>query len=189
MNRHSLVCVACVVVFASMVCLAAETASLLPAFGPQGHEVANEAKDNNKITGWLPAGWVDNSEWAAVSATYTKLEDAPKPGLTAINIKVTTVDEGHLQLTSWTRPVFKQNVKYIVEGFIRSKSHDGLRVGIREPGEPYEFYAEQDLDAGPQWKPFKFDFTFDVDRPAFVMFIKPETGSVDLAGVVVHQAD
>ena len=73
--------------------LAAEE-SLLPAFGPAGAEFTVNAKDGNKATGWLPKDWVDNTEWAAVSATYSKLNDPPKEGVTAVRIKVEKVDEG-----------------------------------------------------------------------------------------------
>src|SRR2546425_12743650 len=91
---------------------AEEAQSLLPAFGPAGAEFTVNAKDGNKTKGWLPKDWVDNTEWAAVSATYTKLNDPPKEGVTAVRIKVEKVDEGQLQLTSWTKPNFKTGVKY-----------------------------------------------------------------------------
>jgi hypothetical protein len=180
----------CALAFTLAVCtlaLAEQPKSMLPEFGAEGESVNVAAQGDHKITGWLPNHWVDNSEWAAVSATYKKLPDPPKSGLTAVNIHVTALDEGHLQLTTWTRPTFKKDTAYIVAGYIRSKTHDGIKVAIREPGEPYEFYVEQDLEATPEWKPFSFEFTLDADRPAFVMFLKQETGSVDLSAITVHE--
>jgi hypothetical protein len=161
--------------------------SLLPAFGTDGAEFTVKAKDNHQTKGWLPKDWVDNTEWAAVSATYAKLPDGPKEGVTAVRIKVEKVDEGQLQLTSWTKPVFKKGVKYVISGWIRSAESSGLKVGVRQPGEPYEFYAEQDLSADKEWKPFTFDFTFSEDKDGFVMFTKQDTGTVDLAGLVVSE--
>ncbi|MBI1369371.1 MAG: hypothetical protein GC162_12050 [Planctomycetes bacterium] len=187
MKRFPLVACAVLIAFAALA-LAAENQSLLPQFGPEGGDVAVTAQNGHKLTGWLPKDWVDNSEWAGVSGTYTKLDDPPKPGLTAINIKVSAVDDGQLQLTTWTKPTFKKGVKYVVEGYIRSKSNDGIKVVIRQPEDPYEFYADQDLEAGDAWKAFSFEFTLDADKPAFVMFVKPETGSVDLSGIVVREA-
>ena len=172
---------------ASTTFVADEVKSLLPAFGSDGAEVNINAKSDNKISGWLPKDWVDNSEWAAVSATYAKLSDPPKDGVTAIGIKITKVDEGQLQLTTWTTPTFKKGVKYVVEGWIRSKESAGIKVGIRQPGEPYEFYADQDLSGTADWKPFSFEFSFTEDKDALVMFTKKETGAVDLAGVVVRE--
>jgi hypothetical protein len=168
-------------------CLAADEAkSLLPAFGPDGTEITTTCKDGNKTTGWIPKGWVDNSEWAPVSATYSKLTDPPKAGVTAIRIKVDKVSDGQLQFTSWTKPIFKKGVKYVVEGCVRGKDAS-IKIGIRQPGEPYEFYAEQTLDGAAEWKPFTFEFSFTEDKEAFVMFVKPETSTVDLAGIVVRE--
>ena len=161
--------------------------SLLPAFGSGGTEFTVKAKNENKTKGWLPKDWVDNTEWAAVSATYSKLADGPKEGVTAVRIKVEKVDEGQLQLTTWTKPVFKKDVKYTVTGWIRSAENSGIKAGVRQVGEPYEFYAEQDLTAEKEWKPFTFEFTFTEDKEAFVMFTKQDTGTVDLAGLVVSE--
>ena len=166
---------------------AAQSPSLLPPFAAEGAEFTVTAKDGNKTKGWLPKSWVDNSEWAAVSATYTKLDDPPKSGVTAVRIKVEKVDEGQLQLTSFTKPPFKKDVKYVVSGWIRSPESAGIKVGVRQPGEPYEFYAEQELSATREWKPFTFDFSFSEDKEAFVMFTKQETGTVDLADIAVRE--
>ena len=165
----------------------ADDQGLLPVFGSAGAEFTVKAKDGNATKGWLPKDWVDNSEWAPVSATYTKLNDPPKEGVTAVRIKVEKVDEGQLQLTSWTKPVFKKGVKYVITGWIRSAESAGIKIGVRQVGEPYEFYAEQDLTAVSEWKPFTFDFSFTEDREAFVMFTKQETGTVDLAGIAVRE--
>ena len=187
MNMRRFLSTVAIAAFAATTLAAEEVQSLLPPFGPDGAPVATNAKDGNKLSGWLPKDWVDNTEWAAVSATYSKLADPPKEGVTAIGIKVTKVDEGQLQLTSWTKPTFKKNVKYAVEGWIRSKESAGLKAGIRQTGEPYEFYAEQALEATPEWKRFSFAFSLTEDKEAFVMFTKQETGAVDLAGVVVRE--
>ena len=161
--------------------------SLLPAFGAAGTEFTVKAKNDNTTKGWLPKDWVDNSEWAAVSATYAKLPDGPKEGVVAVRIKVEKVDEGQLQLTSWTIPKFKKGVKYTITGWIRSAEGSGIKAGVRQTGEPYEFYAEQDLTADKEWKPFTFDFSLTEDKEAFVMFTKADPGTVDLAGLVVSE--
>lgn len=179
---------AVVLIVSAVASFAAEqTASLLPAFGPEGAAFTISAKAGNKTTGWLPKGWVDNSEWAAVSATYTKLDDPPKEGMAAVRIKVEKVDEGQLQLTSWTKPTFKKNVKYVVTGWIRSPNNTGVKIGVRQTGEPYEFYAEEDLSASSEWKPFTVDFSLTEDKEAFVMFVKQESGTIDLAGIAVRE--
>ena len=167
---------------------AQETKSLIPAFGTEGKEWDNKAKDGNKIKGWLPTDWVDNSEWAAITINYSKLSDPPKAGVGAVRIQVAKVDEGQMQLTSWAgKLTFKKSVKYVVEGWVRSKDMAALKVGVRQQGDPYEFYAEQDLSTTPEWKRFTFNVSFESDKEGVVMFTKPEAGTVDLAGVVVRE--
>jgi hypothetical protein len=51
--------------------------SLLPAFGNEGAEFTIKGQSGHETKGWLPTDWKDNSEWAAVDATYTKLTDSP----------------------------------------------------------------------------------------------------------------
>ena len=173
---------------AAMTVSAAEPKSLVPAFGTAGVEHTLKAKDGNKITGWLPTDWVDNSEWAAITITYTKLTDAPAAGVGAVRIQVVKADEGQMQLTSWAGKLkCKAGVKYAAEGWVRSKDAAGLKVGIRQQGDPYEFFAEQDLSTTPEWKRFTFNFSFTEEKEGVLMFTKPEVGTVDLAGVVVTE--
>ena len=65
---------AAVVLFSQgMPVMAEAPKSLLPAFGNEGAEFTTKAKDSHVTKGWLPTDWKDNSEWAPVSATYSKL--------------------------------------------------------------------------------------------------------------------
>jgi hypothetical protein len=143
-------------------------ASLLPAFGAEGRDFTAKAQGGKAIKGWLPTGWDDNSEWATLAAAYTKLKDGPKEGVTAVRIELKDVGEGQLQLTSYSgKRVFKKGVKHAVEGWL--------------------FYVEHDLSGGKEWKPFKFEFALDADREAFIMFVMPGSGTIDLAGVTVRE--
>ena len=49
--------------------------------------------------------------------------------------------------------------KYLIPQRFASPESSGIKVGIRQTAEPYEFYAEQDLAAGTEWKPFSFEFS------------------------------
>ncbi len=178
--------------FIALVCAfssfsADEPKSLLPAFGPDGKEFNSKGKGGHTLRGWLPKDWVDNSDWAAVNASYLRLSDPPKEGVTAIRINVEKVDDGQLQLTSWTKPKFQKGVKYVIEGWVRSKENSGITLGARQPDEPYEFYTEQALETGSEWKRFAFEFTLSESKEAFVMFYKQDAGTVDLAGIVVRE--
>jgi hypothetical protein len=162
--------------------------SLLPAFGNDGAEFTVKGKDGHATQGWLPKEWVDNSEWAAVNATYTKLTDSPDKGAAAVRIKIDKVDDGQLQLTTYGgNQKYKKGTKYVVSGWVRSADHTGVKIGARQITEPYEFYHDDDLSTGPEWKRFEFAFTPAMDFQAFIMFIIRDAGTVDLAGLALEE--
>jgi hypothetical protein len=163
--------------------------SLLPPFGNEGAEFTTKAKDGNTVKGWLPNDWKDNTEWAPVTATYTKLSDSPDKNAAAVRIKTEKVEEGgQLQLTTYGGiQKYKKGTKYLVTGWVRSSSSTSANVGVRQMSEPYEFYHEQELPAGPEWKKFEFSFTPSMDLQAFLMFIVRDVGTVDLAGLAVEE--
>jgi hypothetical protein len=163
--------------------------SLLPAFGNEGAEFTTKAKDGHVTKGWLPTDWKDNSEWAPVSATYSKLDDSPDKTAGAVRIKVEKVDEGGLlQLTTYQGiQKYTKGKRYAVTGWVRSPGGLAIKVGARQMAEPYEFYHEQELATGNEWKRFEFAFTPTTDISAFIMFVVRETGTVDLAGIVVEE--
>ncbi len=163
--------------------------SLLPAFGTEGAEFTTKAKDGHTVKGWLPTDWKDNTEWAPVSATYTKLADSPDKAAGAVQIKVEKVDEGgQLQLTTYQGiSKYKKGTHYLLTGWVRSATRTSVTVGTRQMNEPYEFYHEQDLSTGPEWKKFEFAFTPAMDFSAFLMFVVREAGTVDLAGIALEE--
>ena len=162
--------------------------SLLPAFGKEGAEFTTKAQSGNVVKGWLPTDWKDNTEWAAVSATYTKLDDAPDKAAGAVRIKVEKADEGQLQLTSYQGiQKYKKGTRYLVTGWVRSADGTAVKLGVRQKTEPYEFYHEQELTGGAEWKRFEFAFTPATDIEAFLMFVVTAAGTVDLAGVAVEE--
>ena len=163
--------------------------SLLPAFGNEGAEFTTKAQGSHVTKGWLPTEWKDNSEWAPVTATYTKLTDSPDKTAGAVRIKVETVEEGgQLQLTTYGGiQKYKKGTRYVVTGWLRSTGGLAVNVGVRQMTEPYEFYHEQELSTGSEWKKFEFAFTPTTEISAFLMFVVREAGTVDLAGVVLEE--
>ncbi|MDB6150711.1 MAG: hypothetical protein JWQ44_2159, partial [Chthoniobacter sp.] len=159
-----------------------------PAFGAEGSEFTIKAQNNHVVRGWLPKDWNDNSEWAQVSATYTKLTDSPDKAAGAVRIKVQKVEEGQLQLTTYQgNQKYNKGGRYLVTGWVRSQDRLAVQLAARQKEEPYELYHEQELTTGTEWKRFEFAFTPTMDFEAFVMFIVREAGTVDLAGVVVEE--
>jgi hypothetical protein len=70
---------------------------------------------------------------------------------------------------------------------VRSPDRLSVNLGARQMAEPYEFYHEQELATGPEWKHFEFVFTPEKDFEALIMFVVREVGTVDLAGVVLEE--
>jgi hypothetical protein len=162
--------------------------SLLPAFANEGVEFTNKAQNNHVVKGWLPNEWTDNTEWAQVSATYTKLTDAPDKALGAVRIKVEKIDDGQLQLTTYKGiQKYKKGVRYVAAAWLRSADQTPVKVGVRQKGEPYEFYHEEDLTPGAEWKRFEFSFKPAMEVDAFLMFIVNQVGTVDVAGVTLEE--
>jgi hypothetical protein len=162
--------------------------SLLPGFGNTGEKFTSRAKDGHAVHGWLPVGWTNNSSWAAVNATYSKLDDSPDKEAGAVRVKIDDVDEGHLQLTSFLgNREYKKGVKYVVAGWVRSPDHTAVMVGDREVEEPHAFYDQMDLPTTAEWKRFEFEFTPEMDCGAWIMFVFNQPGTVDLAGITVHE--
>jgi hypothetical protein len=193
-SSHSLRFTALLIVTAALLftfstpILAQAPKSVLPAFGTEGTDFTVKAQNSHVVKGWLPKDWSDNTEWAAVTATYTKLADSPDKAAGAVRIKVEKMDEGQLQLTTYQGiQKYKKGAKYVVTGWVRSADQTGVKLGVRQKGEPYEFYHEQELTTGAEWKKFEFTFTPSMEVEAFLMFVVSQTGTVDLAGVAVEE--
>src|ERR1700760_1683745 len=84
-------------VFCSRMIATAAEASLVPPFGTDGKEFTNKAQNQHVVHGWLPNDWEDNTEWAPISATYSKLDDTPDQSVTAVRINLEKMDDGQLQ--------------------------------------------------------------------------------------------
>jgi hypothetical protein len=163
-------------------------ASRLPVFGTAGYQFNRASKDDHIVKGWLPKSWVDNSKWAAVNATYTKLEDPPEKGLGAVRIEAKNIDSGQLQLTSFEgENKYFKGTKYVVTGWIRGTTNTTIKVGFRDEAEPKGFFEEIHLTGAAAWRPFELLFTPDKDCDALLMIVMREPGSVDVAGVTVSE--
>lgn len=159
--------------------------SMLPAFGSEGAEFTTKSKDGNVIHGWLPNGWVDNSEWAPVTATYSQLEDRPDEALGAVRIKLEKLDDGLLQITSYHELTFQKGKPYRVFGWLRSAQKLPVTVSIRQANDPYESYFQGEVGSDATWKPFEFSFTPEKDTKALVMLSLEHVGTLDVAGITV----
>jgi hypothetical protein len=168
--------------------LAEPRESLLPPFGNAGAEFKGKAQPGHDIHGWLPKNWVDNSSWAPVSATYTKLTDSPDKDAGAVRIEIQKVERWQLQMTTFEgNHDYKQGAKYVVTGWVRSPLLSTITIGFREDDEPRAFYDQKDLVTTGEWKRFEYVWTPEKDGIAWLMFFAKQPGTVDLAGIVVEE--
>jgi len=162
--------------------------SLLPVFGNDGKEFKSNAKPGHDIHGWLPKNWVDNSSWAPVSATYTKLTDSPDKSVGAVRIEIVKVDGWQQQLTTFEgNHDYKAGTKYLVTGWVRSPLNSTITVGFREDDAPRAFFDQKDLVTGGEWKRFEYAWTPEKDCIAWLFFFAKAPGMVDLAGIAVEE--
>ncbi|HEY3899996.1 MAG TPA: hypothetical protein VGM54_15415 [Chthoniobacter sp.] len=162
--------------------------SLLPPFAGKGYDFKKESKDDHHISGWLPVKWCDNSKWAAVNATFTKLDDSPDKDQAAVRIEVKNVDDGQLQLTSFEgNSEYKKGATYLVTGWVRSERFTQLLVGAREEDDPHDFYKQIEVPTGARWSKFKLEWTPEMDCVAWIMFVIKAPGTVDVAGITVTE--
>ncbi|HEV7405945.1 MAG TPA: hypothetical protein VGO11_23570 [Chthoniobacteraceae bacterium] len=160
----------------------------LPAFGTAGYQFNRASKDEHVVKGWLPKDWVDNSKWAAVNATYTKLDDPPEKGVGAVRIEGKNIDSGQLQLTTFEGDLkYFKGTKYVVTGWIRGTMNSTVKVGLRDEGEPKAFLEEIHLTGTPVWRPFELLFAPEKDCDALLMLVMRDPGTVDIAGLTVAE--
>jgi hypothetical protein len=163
-------------------------AGRLSVFGTAGYQFNRASKDDHVVKGWLPKDWVDNSKWAAVNATYTKLEDPPEKGIGAVRIEAKNIDSGQLQLTNFEgNKQYVKGTKYVITGWIRGTMNTTIKVGMREEGEAKAFLDEIHLTGAPQWRPFELLFAPAKDLDAVLMVVMREPGTIDLAGLALTE--
>jgi len=147
------------------------------AFGP-GQAIQTSAPD--RITGSLPSGWRDNSEWAKVWVDYRPGEDQARP---FTRVSTSRIDEGWTQLNH-SLPAIRGETYVRLELTARSLDDKMLRVSLREAGIPYTSYWETTAKLGAEWKSLRYEFRRGkIDRPIGLYLSSEGTGTFDLAAV------
>jgi len=161
--------------------------SLVAAFGSEGREFTQKAQPGHDIHGWLPKGWEDNSSWAKVSATYTKLNDSPEKDAAAVRIEFTKRDSHHVQFRPQKGPLpFKKGATYRVTGWARSAEPAKINVGFHDADATAGYFDQEDIATGSQWARFSFDWTPDQDCKGWLLIVVQDPGTVDVAGIALE---
>jgi hypothetical protein len=109
----------------------------------------SSAKAN--ISGKIAEGWIDNSEWAALTLRYGDETQNPHGGATCQRIEIGEIKEGHLQ---FTQPVaLTTGIPYQAKMWVRASEDTDAELSLRRMGGDYKDFAVGRLRIGKEWKP------------------------------------
>ena len=137
-----------------------------------------------RISGALPAGWRDNSEWAKAYVTYQAAREQDRA---FTRVDLTRIDSDWAQI-SFDLPEVKAPCLMRLAVEVRSPTASSVQVGVRLRGAPYTFLWETTLAVGPQWRARFFEFPLERNaEPASLFIVFDHVGRVDLASVRLVQ--
>ena len=182
--RHRALIVCCVACL-SGVALAAPKVLIDTQFGRETVDAqASAAKRNPRVTGRLPKGWADNSEWANVWADYQDGRDGDR---TYTRIAVTRLDDGRCQATC-PLPDLPKTAYFRLEVTARTPTGSTVHMGIRQRGTPYKFLWEVRPALSAEWRSQTFDFQMRANRQPIGFWVNLDgVGQVDIAELRLAQ--
>jgi hypothetical protein len=131
-----------------------------------------------RVTGSLPRGWRDNSNFGRVWVNYAKMQEA---GRGFLRVDITRVEDGWCQFLS-PLPHFDQETYLRLTLALRNPEGLMITMGVRHSGTPYKFLWETTQTYSADWK----DYTFygrvsrtDFDTGWFIVI--HGTGHVDIS--------
>jgi hypothetical protein len=135
-------------------------------------------KSGSRVSGALPHGWRDNSNFGRTWVNYVKLQEAQR---TFLRVDVTRFEDGWCQFLA-PLPRFTQETYLRLN--VTMRSPDGLltKIGVRRLAAPYHFLWEENKTFTSEWK----DYTFyghvgktDFDTGFFI--VAEGAGRLDIA--------
>ena len=127
-------------------------------FGPTGFTM-HQSKDNGAVVrGWIPLGWIPHNSTPLLDAHFSKVEEVPQPGLTAIELRLDGPNKGQTELRG-PRVICQRYNKCVIEGWVRSPIKSDLGVTIAQFVDPAQKYREQLVRTTPEWKRFRIQYT------------------------------
>ena len=147
------------------------------------YKVSFKSTDAKIISGQLPSGWSDNSDWnAEIAVSYTATQE---DGVTFLSMDKSS--GGRAQLAN---NISKKQVlgtyRFVME--LRSTTSSIPEIGIRLSGEPYTFLWSTQPKLGDDWETIDEEFDIDPDgKPIGIYICIPENGILDIKSVRLEQ--
>ena len=110
------------------------------------------AASGSRVTGALPHGWRDNSNFGRTWVNYAKLQESVR---TFLRVDITKFEDGWCQFLA-PLPRFEQETWLRLT--VSARSPDGLlaSLGVRRSGSPYRFLWEETKTFTADWKDYTF---------------------------------
>jgi hypothetical protein len=152
-------------------------------FGSAGVPIPADAAPG-RVSGSLPAGWRENSQWAKTYVTYREMRE-PERAFT--RVEVTRIDDGWAQM-AFNLPDLKAPVLMRLSFSMRSATSSPVQVGVRLLGSPYTFLWDTAPTVTPEWKQYSYEFPLQPPKQAVGVFVVfPHVGTVDVDSVHLAQ--
>jgi hypothetical protein len=152
-------------------------------FGSGGAAIP-AAQGPGHISGRLPAGWRENSEWAKASVTYTETAEQAR---TFTHVDVTSIGEGWAQIAC-NLPDVKEPVLVRLSLTMRSPTAMPVQIGVRLLGTPYTFLWDTTSTLSADWEDYAFEFPLEPSKqPAGLFLVFPRAGTADIDSVRMVQ--
>lgn len=140
-----------------------------------------------KITGVVPEGWSDNSNWADVDVAY---QPAESEGRKFLRLNITRVQSGNAQLTYTLPDIMENEVICEFQIVMRNQSQAPVSAGLRLRGTPYTYLWDSPPLASGEWETHTFRFRVKKnDQPIGLYLRAPGVGHVDIAQVSLKAID
>ena len=170
-------------VLAPAVAAAAPRTLIDSDFGAGGVAIPS-AGTQGRVSGSLPAGWRDNSEWAKAYVTY---KGTAEQGRTFTRVDLTRIEEGWAQM-AFNLPDLTAPVLMRLSLSMRSPTSSPVQVGVRLCGSPYTFLWQTVPSLTPQWQDYAYEFPLQPPKqPAALFVVFPHVGTVDVDSVRLVQ--
>jgi len=118
-------------------------------------EVPIPTREDGRVKGVLPEGWLDDSAWAPAWAEYSFGDEQ---GTRFLRAKVTRLDEGRVQLIVFPIADAPGDRIYRMGMTCRNRTGASVQVGLRQRGQPYTFYWSRAERFSPNWETRNWEF-------------------------------
>lgn len=145
--------------------------------------IVDDATGRDHASGELDPPWMDNSGWADVRIDYAAEREE---GRRFTRLHLEEINRGWAQMMH-PLPDLAEGV-YTLTVTARNPASIPVTVGVRQRGEPYEFFWREPLPASGGFETHRFAFGLEGSRPAVGLYVLlHDEGVLDLASIELER--